>query len=92
MGSWLEAGPSGLAFLGVRNTTLEVYTGNHPKDVDEALVQYWTAGLRLTKGAKDISIATDKTRGNNRGLCNAALVMPSNEAIWLTTQAWLGNN
>lgn len=85
-------GPSGLAFLGVRNTTLEVYTGNHPKDVDEALVQYWTAGLRLTKGAKDISIATDKTRGNNRGLCNAALVMPSNEAIWLTTQAWLGNN
>ena len=59
----------------------------HPRHVDEMLVQYWQAGLEAVKGATDVSVATDKTRGNGKGLCNAALVLPDNTSMWMVTQA-----
>jgi hypothetical protein len=83
----ISASSSELSCLSVRDITMDAFDATHPRDVDQALVQYWQSGLKLASNAKDISIATDKTRGNSRGLCNAALVLPSNEAIWLITQA-----
>lgn len=54
---------------------------------DQMLVAYWVANQDASAGARQISLATDKSRIGGRGKYNTAIVLPSNRAWWAPPQA-----
>lgn len=88
--SLLAFGSSALRRLKCQCVVDEPFESSNPKQVDAALVRYWQAGIAAIQGCREVSLSLDKTRGNSKGLSNAVLVLPENQAWWTPPQVVSG--
>ena len=67
----------------VTDVTQPLLDSKRPGDMDELVVRQRQACRSWARTLVDVSMASDKTRGNNRCLSRACLVMPDNKASLL---------